>query len=158
MKLPVLTERQSSADDLMFTMPALPVSLSAARRRLARWLDALEWPDDDADDVLLAVNEALANVVDHAYPPYTAGTASVHAWAATDLTTMRRHLVITVIDRGRWAAYHPESPAPILRGRGLAMMRACMHELHLQPSAAGTTVIMVSVAVPVGCAQAATPA
>ncbi|ODU05201.1 MAG: hypothetical protein ABS81_08275 [Pseudonocardia sp. SCN 72-86] len=43
-----------------------------------------------AADVVLALNEALANVVDHAYPPDAPGTATLHAWIATDPRTAHR--------------------------------------------------------------------
>jgi anti-sigma regulatory factor (Ser/Thr protein kinase) len=56
----------------------------------------------------------------------------------------QRRVVVAVTDRGRWAAYHPDSPAPQARGHGLAMMSGCMAELHIQRSVAGTTVIMIS--------------
>lgn len=101
-----------------------------------------------AADVVLALNEALANVVDHAYPPDAPGTATLHAWIATDPRTAHRRAVVAVTDRGRWAAHHPESPAPGARGHGLIMMSGCMAELHIQRADAGTTVIMISSAVP----------
>ena len=124
------------------------MSVSGVRRRLRRWLDVLGWPEAEADDIVLAVNEAVANVVDHAYPPDQPGSASMHAWLSTATSTARRRVVVTVTDRGRWAAYHPSGVPARLRGRGLAMMQACMAEMHVQPSAAGTTVILASRAVP----------
>jgi hypothetical protein len=97
---------------------------------------------------VLALNEALANVVDHAYPPDAPGTATLHAWIATHASTAHRRAVVAVTDRGRWAAHHPESPAAAARGHGLIMMSGCMAELHIQPADAGTTVIMISSTVP----------
>lgn len=43
--------------------------MAAARQQVRQWLDALGWPVEHAEDIELAVNEATANVVDHAYPP-----------------------------------------------------------------------------------------
>lgn len=136
-----------SFDDLMLVVQAVPASVAGVRRRLRAWLDALAWPEPEVDDIVLAVNEAIANVVDHAYPPDRPGSATMHAWLASTPARDDQHVVVSVIDRGRWAAYHPTAPAPRLRGRGLAMMQACMAQMHVQPSAAGTTVIMTSRAV-----------
>jgi serine/threonine-protein kinase RsbW len=145
----VTTSESSRADDLMLVVHAVPVAVSGARRRLRRWLDVLGWPEAEADDIVLAVNEAVANVVDHAYPPDRPGSATMHAWLSTAADEARRRVVVTVTDRGRWAAYHPSAVPARLRGRGLAMMQACMAEMHVQPSAAGTTVILASRPVPV---------
>lgn len=142
------TERSGRPEDLMAVVESVPEAVPAARREVRRWLDALGWPVQDAEDVELAVNEAIANVVDHAYPPGSPGTATVHAWVSTDPRTRDRRVGVAVTDRGRWAAHHPDGPAPHARGHGLAVMSGCMAELHIQRSVAGTTVVMISAAVP----------
>ena len=60
--------------------PALRIMLvadtatpSLVRRQFRRWLDALEWPRNHRDDIIMAVDEATSNVVDHAYPGQRAG-------------------------------------------------------------------------------------
>jgi anti-sigma regulatory factor (Ser/Thr protein kinase) len=141
-------ERSTRPEDLMVVVESVPAAVPAARREVRRWLDALEWPVQDAEDVELAVNEAIANVVDHAYPPGAPGTATVHAWVSTDPRARGRRIGVAVTDRGRWAAHHPDGPAPHARGHGLAVMSGCMAELHIQRSVAGTTVVMVSAPVP----------
>jgi anti-sigma regulatory factor (Ser/Thr protein kinase) len=40
---------------------------SIVRHRTAEWLHANGWPSDDRDDMVTAVHEAVANVIDHAY-------------------------------------------------------------------------------------------
>jgi hypothetical protein len=55
-------------DDLLVVLPAVPPSLHSARAALRSWLESAGSPHDGADDMVLAVNEAMANVVDHAYP------------------------------------------------------------------------------------------
>jgi anti-sigma regulatory factor (Ser/Thr protein kinase) len=129
-------------DELMLVVRAVPTSVSGVRRRLRRWLELLGWPESETDDIVLAVNEAIANVVDHAYPPKEPGSAIMYMWLVP--ASASRRVVVTVTDRGRWAACHPSGPTSRLRGRGLAMMQACMAETHVQPSAAGTTVVMTS--------------
>ncbi len=136
--------RSVRPDDLMTVVHAAPAAVPAARELVRRWLDTLAWPTGDAEDIELAVNEAIANVVDHAYPPDAPGPATLHAWVSVDPRTGQRRVTVAVTDRGRWAAYHPDSPAPQARGHGLIVMSGCMAELHIQRSVAGTTVIMIS--------------
>ena len=136
------------AGDLMIVVDAAATAVPAARARVRAWLDTLVWPTEEAEDVELAVNEALANVVDHAYPPTAPGRVTVHAWAAQLPGTGRRRVVITVTDRGRWAAHHPDDVPLAARGHGLVVMDACVAELHIQRSVAGTTVVMISEDVP----------
>ena len=84
------------------------------------------------DDLTLAVYEALADVVEHAYPPdHPDPTMRLHAWVD------HQQLLITISDHGRWRS---PPPHPGYRGRGLTMMRSLTTELHLHPSPDGTTV------------------
>jgi serine/threonine-protein kinase RsbW len=131
--------------DLMIVLPAVSSSASLVRQRTRAWLDALGWPADDGEDVVMAVNEAVANVVDHAYlgRPHR-GEVRVYGWPANPPGTHR--VVITVADGGRW---RPVPGDPGHRGRGLRMMHACMESVLIQPAAAGTTVIMTHTACPV---------
>lgn len=133
--------------DLMTVVDAVPSAVPAVRALLRTWLDDLGWPDEDAEDIELAVNEAIANVVDHAYPPDRPGTATLHAWVAEH--PAGRRVVVSVTDHGRWAAHQPPAPVPAARGHGLTVMSGCMAELHIQRSGAGTAVVMTSAAVPV---------
>lgn len=128
----------------MAVLPAVPQSVRAARRLVREWLDALTWPIEDAEDIELAVNEAVANVVDHAYPPDESGQATLHAWLSTAPQLAGRRVAVAVTDRGRWGAHQPATPSAGTRGHGLAVMSGCMAELHIQRSTAGTTVIMIS--------------
>jgi anti-sigma regulatory factor (Ser/Thr protein kinase) len=131
--------------DLMIVLPAVSSSASLVRQRTRAWLDALGWPADDGEDVVMAVNEAVANVVDHAYLGRAhRGEVRVYGWPANPPVTHR--VVITVADGGRW---RPVPGDPGHRGRGLRMMHACMESVLIQPAAAGTTVIMTHTACPV---------
>jgi anti-sigma regulatory factor (Ser/Thr protein kinase) len=100
---------------------------------LGEWLDTLDWPAPQRDDIVLAVNEALANVVDHAYPPDTPGQAQLYAWEALEPQRQLRRVVAVVTDRGRWK---PGMVGPSYRGRGLPMMDACMASVQIEPSPA----------------------
>jgi serine/threonine-protein kinase RsbW len=136
--------------DLMAVYPAVPTSLPRARAAVRDWLAGHGWPELDAEDVELAVHEAIANVVDHAYVPGTAGTAHLHAWVSPVAGAASRRVVVVVTDRGRWAAHQPDGQPAHTRGHGLAVIAGCMEQLHIECGAAGTTVILTGRPVPAG--------
>lgn len=105
------------------------------RRRFRRWVGELT-DADTADDLALAVYEALANVVDHAYVERSApGTMTVWAAVSCPLAT-GRDLVVTILDEGSWRP----NDGPGWRGRGLPLMREIMHATAVLPGERGTTV------------------
>lgn len=73
---------------------AKPLSLAVIRRELGDLLREQPFPPDRIADVRLAVSEACANAVMHAYPDGEAGTLLVTAGICIDA------LVITVRDYG----------------------------------------------------------
>ncbi|GAA5126657.1 hypothetical protein GCM10023320_42850 [Pseudonocardia adelaidensis] len=119
-------------------------ALSLVRRRFRRWLDGVGWPQDLGDEIIVAVDEAASNVVDHAYPGRRAGPMRIVARRLADGLRGHRHVEIAVRDWGRW---QPAPTDPGYRGRGLAMMRAFMHRVDLWRMDEGTEVVMRSVAV-----------
>jgi anti-sigma regulatory factor (Ser/Thr protein kinase) len=147
--------RAAHRHDLMTVLPAVPASLPQVRALLRGWLAEHSWPVCGAEDIELAVNEAITNVIEHAYPPDAPGTAILHAWVSVDPLGSTRRVVATVVDRGRWAAHHPGDHPLFARGHGLVVMSGCLAELHIQRSTAGTSVIMVSAAAPPGSDDAA---
>src|SRR4051812_37071426 len=90
-----------------------------ARRLFREWLASQGWPPDEADDLVLAVSEAVTNAVEHACPTGQFGIVRLEA-AELAGPDGARHVVATVSDDGRWRA-PPQDPGH--RGRGLAMMR-----------------------------------
>jgi serine/threonine-protein kinase RsbW len=145
-----VTHNAANPDDsLLAVFPATGSAIAGVRRQVDAWLRQLGWPAEGAQDIVLAVYEALANVVDHAYssdhgPAQRQGR--LYVWHALDGSSGERHVVATVTDHGRWKP-PPDALAdgePSLRGRGLLMMRACMAQVDLLPGAEGTTVILTS--------------
>ena len=116
---------------------ALATTENAAtlRRRFRHWVGRIT-DEDTADDLALAVYEALANVVDHAY--VERGTPGLMTlWAAVSCPLLTgRDLVVTVVDEGAWRP----SSGPGWRGRGLPLMRELMHATAVLPGPMGTTV------------------
>ncbi len=109
------------------------------RRALQCWLSERGWPPDERDDVVLAVDEAVTNVVDHAYPDGAAGSASVIAHPVVT-SEGRTQLIVMVTDHGMWDAVGIRPHRPI----GLLLMRGCTQSVRIRRTLAGTTIMMAS--------------
>ena len=113
---------------------------SIVRRTFRDWLCELEWPEEEAEDLLLAVSEAVSNVTDHAYPPGRTGDVLVEAECVPG-DDGRRRVVVKVADDGTWRtppAWHEN------RRRGLPLMRACTSAVQVRGGSGGTEVTMTS--------------
>lgn len=110
------------------------------RRRLRAWLVGLRWPADAIDDVVLAVNEAVSNAVEHAYPPGRGGFVTTRVMS-TSLGGGGRQLTAIVADRGSWR--EPPRSAEYRR-RGIPLMRALVESVHVHATPAGTRVTLIS--------------
>lgn len=107
--------------------------LTEVRHRLAAWLTASGVSDASAADLILVVNEACSNSVEHAYRERPAGRMRVEA----ELHDAAVH--VRVSDFGSWK---PPPADPGTRGRGLLLMRAVSDHVDLDGTPAGTTVEM----------------
>ena len=105
--------------------------LAGIRHRLADWLRAAAQPDELAADIVLVVNEACTNCVEHAYVGRPPGTMSLHVELAEGEIRAR------ISDHGSWKepAVNPDNG-----GRGLVLMRALSSTLQLARGDSGTTV------------------
>jgi anti-sigma regulatory factor (Ser/Thr protein kinase) len=56
-----------------------------------------------------------------------------------------RHVTVIVQDRGRWRPAPAESG---FRGYGITVMRGCMHTVNIESSPDGTSLTLISSAVP----------
>lgn len=98
-----------------------------------QWLRAAGAASTVADDLGLAVYEALANAAEHAYPPgHLDPVVRLHATLDGD------GVRITVSDRGAWSAPGDDG----YRGRGIAMMRYLAAHVAIEPGRQGTTVAL----------------
>ena len=125
------------AASLRLAIPASPSAVRGARVALRRWLLDSGVERRDADEIVLAASEAIANGVEHAY----AGRASAHR-PGVELEAARDGedaLVVVVRDHGGWRPPEGEGSG---RGRGLMIMRALMESVEVEPGGEGTTVRM----------------
>jgi serine/threonine-protein kinase RsbW len=136
------------APELRLVLPAEPEAVRHARAAFGEWLAGLRWPADGVVDLILAVNEAMANVVDHAYPAAEPGPVGVHARCGPGSAPGTRRITIAVVDHGDWNREHRAVDPAGARGNGLALMYACTAETRIVRSAHGTTVTLVSNDVP----------
>jgi anti-sigma regulatory factor (Ser/Thr protein kinase)/putative methionine-R-sulfoxide reductase with GAF domain len=111
-------------------MRADPSSLVLVRRLVGRWLSRHRVEREVAIEITIAISEACANAVEHAYGPGR-GSFSVHAEQRGDFIEAR------VIDRGHWRAARGEH-----RGRGLEIIRAAMDQVEVRAESEGTEIIM----------------
>jgi anti-sigma regulatory factor (Ser/Thr protein kinase) len=121
------------------TVPALPDNVASLRHAIVDLADRLGAPEDVRTDIALAVGEACANVVVHAYPPGDVGPLIVHA---APKRPGAPELVITVTDQGQGMAPRPDSPG---LGLGLPLIANLADHLEIRdgPDGVGTEVVMV---------------
>lgn len=113
------------------------VSVAHIRDDLSRWLRIrFELDPTRLSDVVLAVNEALANSAEFAYlTAAKAGHLSVYA----ERDPVSRALWVTVADEGVWRETDPGEQRRT-RGRGIPLMHALADEAIIDRSESGTTV------------------
>jgi serine/threonine-protein kinase RsbW len=119
------------------TVPAVPENVAALRRAVVEVAERLGASDAIRSDVALAVSEACANVVVHAYPPGDVGPLIVHAAASKNGSD----LVVTVIDQGQGMTPRHDSPG---LGLGLPLIANLSDRLEIRDGAEGlgTEVVM----------------
>lgn len=115
---------------------------SAARTRaeFGVWLGRYFSLDDDRfNDLLLAVNEAIANAAEFAYVDAAErGTVDVRAAYDGDSDT----LAVVVDDRGRWRQKKPVQYQQQMRGRGIPLMEALADDVAIERTTQGTRVTL----------------
>lgn len=132
-----MTAPRTAVAPLDVTVEATMTNAADLRRRFRSWISLLT-DVDTADDLSLAVYEALANVVDHAYlGREQPGPMTLTTMASSPLGT-GRDLVVTVEDEGTWRP----CAEPGWRGRGLPLMRRLTEITSVLTGADGTTVQM----------------
>jgi len=112
--------------------PADSRSLPAIRAELHGWLAALSLDEDDEDDLVLAVNEAASNSIEHAYTPPTADdTVELTFW------TEPHAICVDIVDHGQWRT---PSDQPTGRGRGIEIMQRLVGFVLIRHDNRGTRV------------------
>ncbi|MDY6999650.1 MAG: ATP-binding protein [Actinomycetota bacterium] len=112
-------------------------TVAQAREEFAQWLkrffvvDAVRF-----SDLVLAINEALANAAEFAYAlSESPGTIDMQAAYHSDKQT----LTVDICDHGTWRTPQTD-PAPRTRGRGIPLMETLSDEAAIDTSTDGTRV------------------
>lgn len=113
--------------------PADPDQLTIIRRELVGWLEPLALTGDEVDGIVLAVDEAAANVVCHAYGEGESGRVELTLW--TEGST----LCIEVVDHGSW---QPPAEQPTTGGRGIGLMNAMTDAVLIHYDNRGSRVLL----------------
>jgi anti-sigma regulatory factor (Ser/Thr protein kinase)/putative methionine-R-sulfoxide reductase with GAF domain len=116
--------------ELHLRLPAQPKTLAHVRRVLRRWLVNRGADEVDVAEVTIAVSEACANAIEHAYSPAPASFE-------LDATGANGEVTVAIRDGGRW-----RPPRGSNRGRGLSIMVAAMDDVQIDRTDTGTQVIM----------------
>ena len=119
------------------TVPAVAENVAPVRHAVVALATSAGADDGVRTDLALAVGEACANVVVHAYPPGDIGPLIVQASVAAG-----REIVVTVVDQGQGMTPRPDSPG---LGLGLPLIANLADRLEIQegPDGVGTQLEMV---------------
>ncbi|GAA3236686.1 hypothetical protein GCM10017691_35200 [Pseudonocardia petroleophila] len=110
--------------------PARPDQLAVVRRDVAAWTTAAALSEDTGDDLQLALGEALANAVEHAYRGRAPGEYRYRLDQRADGAVQ-----VEVSDEGSW---RPPPEDPGYRGRGLLVIDRLTGGAVVERSAQGT--------------------
>ena len=118
--------------------PADPAQLSVIRRELAGWLAPLALTDDETAGVVLAVDEAAANAVRHAYGPGRSGVVELTMW------TEPGTLCVEVVDHGSWVPPVGDTGPDGLAdgGRGIPLMSSMAEAVLIHHDSRGSRVLL----------------
>jgi serine/threonine-protein kinase RsbW len=118
-------------DSLSIEVVAAADRLREIRHQMLTWLGPIGLSDTNAADIVLVVNEACTNCIEHAYRDGDPGLIRVRA------DVEGRQIVVGIADFGVW-----QTPSRRLstRGRGLPIMQAVSDRIELNRTAAGTIV------------------
>jgi anti-sigma regulatory factor (Ser/Thr protein kinase) len=119
---------------LHFKVPATAAQLTILRSCVREWTTEIGMTRAKSEDVVLAVDEALTNAVEHAY---VGCSGVVVLFAACERNSDIARVVVS--DSGTW---RPPPADPGTRGRGLPIMRQLSSVFSLHHDEGGTTVIL----------------
>ena len=123
------------AEYVHLTMPAQAEHLCRLRHAVKEFLGALPLTPDRQDEIVLAVGEAAANAVEHAYRDQELGVIDVTFWTESDA------LCVQIRDHGRWRE-PPTGRRPAGQGLGIVLMRRLVDCVLIHHDHRGTNVLL----------------
>ena len=116
---------------LIVRAAAAPDRLAGIRADVGAWLHDRGIGAALREDLVLAVAEASANAVEHAYRDGRAGDITIEG-------SVDRDVVLRIVDQGTWR-YGEGQPD---RGRGMHIMRSLVDDMEVFRQREGTTIVL----------------
>jgi anti-sigma regulatory factor (Ser/Thr protein kinase) len=126
----LLLSRGDPVDSYVFS--AVPIAAPIARAIVEREMAELDIDDERRFGVLVALGEAVANAIEHAYRGGNPGLIRL---------AIERHskvLMMSIEDFGRWRPFVRRED----RGRGIELMHAFMDSVHILSTRQSTKVVL----------------
>ena len=128
--------RSDRSEYVHLTLPAEAAHLCGLRHAMNGYLSALPLSADRRDEIVLAVGEAAANAVEHAYRQQAEpGVVDVTFWTESDA------IWVEIRDHGRWRE-PPPGPRPRGQGLGIELMRRLIDCVLIHHDHRGTNVLL----------------
>jgi anti-sigma regulatory factor (Ser/Thr protein kinase) len=128
--------RSERAEYVRLSLPAEPRHLCRLRHTMNEYLSALPLTTARRDEIVLAVGEAAANAVEHAYCHQPEpGVVDVTFWTESDA------IWVEIRDFGRWRE-PPPGPRPPGQGLGIVLMRRLIDCVLIHHDHRGTNVLL----------------
>jgi anti-sigma regulatory factor (Ser/Thr protein kinase) len=118
-------------DELRLHLEAEARRLAEVRRAIREWLGAQRV--DRPEDVVLAVDEAVANAIEHS-GRFRTEPVFIDVVARSD----GQSILVEVSDQGSWLPPHHDDS----RGRGLNIIGELMDRVHVAATTTGTRITM----------------
>lgn len=115
-----------------YVFSAVPVVAPIARSIVEREIRDLDIDPQRRFDLVIAVGEAVANAVEHAYRDAPPGLVQLR------IDRDARQLVATIEDFGHWRPFARSEE----RGRGIELMHACMDSVQIRSTRASTQILL----------------
>jgi anti-sigma regulatory factor (Ser/Thr protein kinase) len=115
-----------------YTFSAVPIVAPIVRAIVEHEIDNLPFAQERRFGILVAVGEAVANAIEHAYRDSTPGPIRL------SVEVDARHLLVTVEDFGRWRPFVRREE----RGRGIELMHAFMDGVQIRSMRESTTILL----------------
>lgn len=112
---------------------AIPLIAPIVRSMLHRFCDQHSVSEDQRFALTMAVGEAIANAVEHAYRGEDTGRVEIRLRAETDC------IAVDVQDHGKWRSFERKDE----RGRGMLLMHELMDRVRITSTQHGTCLSMV---------------
>ena len=132
----LVVRRSLAADHYENVVEARADQLSPVRSDLRRWLGQIGCGEPTASDLVLAISECAANVVEHAYPPGVHGPLEIIAGVAP-ADAGASEITIDIRDHGRWRVPHD-----VGGGRGHKLLRHLVDDATFCTGDDGTSVAL----------------